>query len=161
MKHVPALQVGDNIIIESVAIIEFLEEVQPSPALLPKDPILRAKIRAACELVNSGIQPLQNLKVMNKVEKDCKYDKMEWTKFWIQDGLTAIEKYLSPYNGKYSFGDEVTMADIYLVPQLQSAVERFKVDLTQFPRLNSILENLQALKAFDDAQPKNQPDFTA
>jgi len=161
MKHVPALQVGDNIIIESVAIIEFLEEVQPSPALLPKDPILRAKIRAACELVNSGIQPLQNLKVMNKVEKDCKYDKMEWTKFWIQDGLAAIEKYLSPYNGKYSFGDEVTMADIYLVPQLQSAVERFKVDLTQFPRLNSILENLQALKAFDDAQPKNQPDFTA
>lgn len=158
---IPTLVDGDKVISQSFAIIEYLDEAFPQTyQLFPKDPYTRAKIRQVCENINADIHPLQNLKLMQYLEKKHGYNqeqKDEWCQKWIQEGFTAAEKILSETAKSYAFGDQVTAADIFIVPQLFSA-NRFKVDTTQYPILSKINDNCLKLGAFQKSQPSNQVD---
>jgi len=157
---VPTLIHNGKIIPDSYAIIEYLEEILPTPALLPKDPYHRARIRQACEIINSTAHPLGNLKVQTYLEKNHGFtaaDKETWAKYWYNHGLEALEKTLQEFAGTYSFGNEVTMADLFLVPQMVTA-ERFKMDLNAYPTLSKIYANCNKLDAFTKAHPFRQPD---
>jgi maleylacetoacetate isomerase len=148
MGQIPVLVVDGHLMAQSVPIIEFLEETYPQKPLLPKDRFARAKVREICEIICSGIQPIQNPKVMSK-HSEVQSEKNEWANYWITQGFQALEKVLNETSGTYCFGNEVTMADCCLVPQIHNA-ERFGVDLTKFPtigRINSALANLDSFKA--------------
>eukprot|EP01017_Pseudomicrothorax_dubius_P042925 TRINITY_DN7074_c0_g1_i4.p1 TRINITY_DN7074_c0_g1~~TRINITY_DN7074_c0_g1_i4.p1 ORF type:complete len:145 (+),score=37.35 TRINITY_DN7074_c0_g1_i4:286-720(+) len=142
-------------------ICEYLEETYPEPGLLPKDPIRKARVRAFCEMVNSGMQPLQNLKVLQRIESEYHGKGAEWAKPWIADGLRALEAFISKETGKYTFGDQVTLADVFLIPQALSAQARFGIDLNDYPRIAEVVKNLNELPEFEAAKPQNQPDFEA
>ncbi|KAJ3216576.1 T-complex protein 1 subunit theta [Dinochytrium kinnereticum] len=143
---------------QSLAILEFLEEVHPDIPLLPKDPFERAKVRSVVGLICCDIHPIQNLRVLKKVGDA---EKMEWGKFWITRGFDALEKLLSDgFASKYCVGDELTLADACLVPQYYNAV-RFGVDLSAYPAINRIHETLSSLDAFKKAHASAQPDATA
>ena len=114
------------------------------------------KVREVCEVINSGTQPIQNLSVMNK-HSQVQEEKMAWSKFWIANGLSAVEELLSKSSGKFCVGDSVTMADCCLVPQVYNA-NRFKVDMSIFPNINRIVKNLEQIEAVIAAHPDNQPD---
>ena len=114
------------------------------------------KVREICEVINSGTQPIQNLSVMNK-HSQVQEEKMAWSKFWIANGLSAVEELLSKSSGKFCVGDSVTMADCCLVPQVYNA-NRFKVDMSIFPNINRIVKNLEQIEAVIAAHPDNQPD---
>ncbi|EPZ35295.1 Maleylacetoacetate isomerase domain-containing protein [Rozella allomycis CSF55] len=146
---------GQTIILgQSVAILEFLEERYNNVPLLPKDLIKRAKVREIVQMIASDIQPIQNLRVLNEVEVE---KKNEWGSFWINKGFEAIEQVLTQSSGLYCVGDDITMADVLLVPQVYNA-ERFSVDMNKFPKIKSINERLCRIDAFSIAHPKNQPD---
>ncbi|KAK6182941.1 hypothetical protein SNE40_010511 [Patella caerulea] len=154
MQQVPAFVVDDQTLVQSLPIIEYIEEVYPGPSLLPKDPIQRAKVRGLAEVINSGIQPLQNLTVLQYLNEDTKKD---WAKHWIHNGFISLEKMLKETSGKYCFGDEVSMADVCLPPQVFNA-NRFQVDMNEFPVISRINEELSKIEAFRVAEPKRQPD---
>ncbi|KAJ8309087.1 hypothetical protein KUTeg_013961 [Tegillarca granosa] len=154
LQQVPSIEVNGQTLTQSVAIIEFLEETYPSPALLPKDVFKRAKVREICEVIGSGIQPLQNLAVLKKIGDE---KKTEWAQFWIEKGFVALEKMLQKTAGKYSVGDEITMADLFLVPQVGNA-KRFSVPMETFPTIARINEECSKLDAFKAASPFVQPD---
>ncbi|KAI8485374.1 Glutathione S-transferase zeta-1 [Branchiostoma belcheri] len=154
MAQVPTLIIDGHKLTQSMAIMEYLEETRPDPPLLPKDPATRAKVRMIAETVNAGIQPIQNLSVLQKVGDE---KKMEWGHYWIDRGFTALETVLSETAGKYCVGDQVTMADLCLVPQLYNAT-RFKVDLSKFPTITRVCGNLAELEAFRAADYCRQPD---
>jgi len=159
-RKVPLLDLGaGRSISQSMAIIDYLEQMHPEPALLPKDPYLRAKALSLAETINADTQPLQNLAVINKVEALAgKEAKMQWAKNVIQAGLEAYESEVaSGLAGTYSVGDEVTIADLCLIPQLGTA-RRFGVDVSAFPTLLRIEGNLTKLPAFIAAHPDKQPD---
>nr|APH81356.1 GST zeta [Tigriopus kingsejongensis] len=120
MAQVPALTMGDRILTQSVAIIEYLEEAYPQHPILPTDPWLRAQVRQIVEIIGSGTQPVQNLSVM-KMARDDPAQRVEWSHYWIRQGLSAVESVLSQTAGRYCVGDEVTMADCCLVPQIYNA----------------------------------------
>jgi maleylacetoacetate isomerase len=141
---------------QSMAIIAYLEERYPAPALLPRDPLKRAQAWMLAEITNSGIQPLQNLMVMQKVKADGGDDKA-WSKHWNERGLEALEAWAKPLAGTFLLGDEVTVADVGLVPQLYGA-RRFGVDLKPFPTLTRVESACEALDAFSRARPERQPD---
>lgn len=141
---------------QSLPIIEYIDERWPSPALLPKDPAARARARALAEIVNSGIQPLQNLSVTSAVKK-LGGDPAEWPKPWIANGLAAYAKLAESVAGQFSAGNAPTIADCCLIPQLASA-RRFGVDYSQHTILVEIEKRCLALPAFADAAPENQPD---
>lgn len=158
--EVPTLIHKGRAIAQSFAIIEYLDEIHPSPPLFPKDAFGRAKVRQMCENINCFIHTLGNLKVQQFLEKRYGLDaskKEEWVGHWTHQGLTATEKLLSEFSGKYSFGDEVSAMDCFLVPQVFSA-ERFKVDLSKYENLRRINENCLQLEAFKKAHPSRQPD---
>ena len=160
---VPTLIHNGKVIPDSYAIIEYLEEIIPEPALLPQDKYLRARIRQACEIFNSMTHPMGNLRVQTYLEKNhgfAQTEKEHWTKYWYDKGLEAMEKTLAEFAGKYCFGDQVTMADVFLVPQLTTA-ERFKMDLSKYPTLLKIYQNCNQLEAFQLAHPFRQPDTPA
>lgn len=159
MAQVPSLVIGDVTLTQSLPIIEYLEETRPEKPLLPKDPILRAQARAIAEIVNSGIQPIQNLTVQKMVVDLTNDDsKMAyWTKHWILGGLKAIETTLAKTAGRFCVGNEVTVADLCLVPQMYNAL-RFGVDVTPFPIINRIVGECDQLEAFQKAHPSQQPD---
>jgi maleylpyruvate isomerase len=142
---------------QSLAILEYLEARHPSPPLLPKDPYLAAKARMLAEMVNSGIQPLQNLSVMQRIKSELKADEKAWSAYWNVRGLEALEAAVKPTAGRYCVGDEVSLADICLVPQLYGA-RRFAVDLTPYPTLLRIEAACNELPAFQAAHPDRQPD---
>ncbi len=158
---VPTLIHNNQIISQSFAIIEYLDEAFPQTyQLLPKDFFARAKIRQICESINADIHPLTNLKVMQHLEKNNHFNtdqKNQWIQKWIQQGLTAVEKILEITSKNYSFGDTVTMADLFIIPQIFSA-ERFHVDMAAFPRLKKINQDCLKLDAFKKAHPMNQID---
>ncbi|XP_071548584.1 probable maleylacetoacetate isomerase 2 isoform X1 [Panulirus ornatus] len=153
MGQVPALIINNNTMTQSISIMEYLEEAYPQKPMLPKDFFLRAKVREVCEVIGSGIQPLQNLSVLQSYGDK----KMERGHFYINNGFIALEQLLAGCAGKYSVGDEVTLADCCLVPQVYNA-NRFKVDMTQFPIITRVHEALVNLEAFKAAHPSNQPD---
>jgi maleylpyruvate isomerase len=142
---------------QSIAIIEWLDERVPTPPLLPRDPFRRARARQLAEVVNSSIQPLQNSIVLKHVKEELKSDEQAWGRHWIGRGLAAHEQLVAETAGRFSVGDEVTLADVYLVPQLYNA-RRFQVDVAPFSRLLAIEAALAELPAFAAARPERQPD---
>lgn len=157
MGRVPTLYLDGVHLSESVAIIEYLEERFPEPALYPKNALDRAKVRQIVELVNSGIQPLQNTSVYKYHSNDDEEQK-RWIKYWNQRGVAALENLLAQHGteGPYAFGETFTAADIFLVPQVQSA-RRFGVDLTPYPRLLRAEKSGLANAHATGALPQNQP----
>jgi len=162
-QRVPTLQFRDNTnnqiinLTESSAIIEFLIENFPKgKTLLPEDTVLKAKTRALYNHITCNIQPLQNLAALNKVN-EMGGDKLEWAKFWINKGLESYEELVKENKGKYSVKDEMTMADVYLIPQMFGA-RRFKVDIEKFPNILEIEANLLKLDYVIKAAAENQPD---
>ncbi|XP_077995663.1 maleylacetoacetate isomerase-like isoform X2 [Glandiceps talaboti] len=154
MQQVPTLDIDGHKLTQSLAILEYLEETRPDPPLLPKDPAERAVTRQISETIASGIQPIQNLAVLKYVGDE---KKAEWGRYWIDRGFQGLEKMLVNTAGKYCVGDQVTMADLCLVPQIYNA-NRFKVDMSQFPTISRINDALSQLDAFKTSHPSNQPD---
>jgi maleylacetoacetate isomerase len=151
---VPSLMTKDgDIVTQSGAIIEFVEEMYPNVALLPKDPIERAQVRAICDLIGCDIQPVQNLRVLNYVGEK----KAEWCKHFISLGFQGLEKMLQRTSKLYCYQDNITMADAYLVPQVYNAI-RWGVDLADFPTIERIFKLLIEMEAFKKAAPDAQPD---
>nr|XP_022332227.1 maleylacetoacetate isomerase-like [Crassostrea virginica] len=159
MQQVPAFVVEGTTLTQSIPIMEYLEEKYPYPEILPKESLQRAKVREICEVIASGIQPMQSSsQVLQRVEKlSSAEEKAEWAKFWINKGFIALETLLEKSSGKYCVGDTVTMADICLVPQVGNA-KRFKVDMSQFSVISKINDELEKLEAFEKASPFKQPD---
>lgn len=161
MQSVPLLEVVDGgrvlHIAQSMAIIEYLEERWPEPPLLPADRIARAQVRQAAEIVNSGIQPFQNTSVQKRVKHELHGDEKAWARHFIASGLRALEPLLQTTSGRYSVGDQVTLADCFLVPQLYHA-RRYEVDLAPFPTLTRVEAACVALPAFHAAHADQQPD---
>lgn len=141
MGFVPALELlgapsKTRFMAESIAILEWLEETHPTPSLLPKDPLERARIRQLAEVINSGTQPLQNLNVMHAHSSDPQQQKT-WNQKWIRKGLHAYETLVQETAGTFSFGNSITMADLFLVPQCYNA-GRNEVPLSEFPTIQKI-----------------------
>uniref|UniRef100_G3MM10 Uncharacterized protein n=1 Tax=Amblyomma maculatum TaxID=34609 RepID=G3MM10_AMBMU len=154
MMQVPALVHNGESFTQSLAIIEYLEDKFPEPRLLPKDLVQRAKARAVAELIVSGIQPLQSLDIMRLLDES---KRNEWAAHAITKGFKALEATLAKTAGKYCIGDQVTIADTCLVPQVYKA-NHYKVDVTQFPTLLRISTALESLPEFKAAHPSRQPD---
>jgi maleylpyruvate isomerase len=148
-----------TVITQSLAIIEWLEETHPEPALLPKDPLRRAKVRAFALAVACEIHPVQNLKVLTRLrELGLPEDKVTgWAGWANREGLMACEKLIAKEGGPFCFGAAPTMADLCLVPQLANA-RRFGVDVNAYPRLLQAEVAARAMPAFADAAPDKQPD---
>lgn len=161
MRTVPTLEFeeGGQVrrLSQSLAILEYLEERYRTPALLPAEPLLRARARMLSEMVNSGIQPLQNLSVLQWVKGELKGDDKAFAAHWIARGLTALEAAVKETAGTYCLGDTVSLADICLVPQLYAS-RRFGVDLAPYPTLTRIEAACGELPAFQAAHPDRQPD---
>jgi maleylpyruvate isomerase len=157
---VPAFETDSgDVLTQSLAIMEWLEETKPQPPMLPKDPIRRAKVRAFALAIACDVHPIQNLGVLNKL-KEYGVDEArvnQWAKEINYDGLAACEKLIADEPGPFCFGAEPTMADICLVPQLVNA-RRFGADVSGFKRLLEAEKASLALPAFADAAPEKQPD---
>ncbi len=164
MGHVPLLEVTEDgrtlHLAQSMAILEWLEERSPSPPLLPADPDGRARVRRLAEHVNSSIQPFQNAATLAWIHDHLPGREREWAAHWVGRGLAALEAEASRGAGRFSHGDQVTLADLYLVPQLQGG-RRFGVDLSRFPRLLAIEAACRGIEAFRLAEPEAQPDAPA
>ncbi len=159
---VPALDTGDQVLIQSPAIIEWLEEKYPTPALLPADAEGRARVRALAAIVGCDIHPINNRRILEYLRKSfgANEDAINtWCGTWIASGFAAYESLLAadPKRGRFSFGDSPTVADCYLVPQVESA-RRFKVDLTPYPLIRAVDAACAELDAFRRAAPAVQPD---
>jgi maleylacetoacetate isomerase len=159
---IPTLVHGDVIVAQSIAIIEYLEEQFPSPPLLPQGAANRAAVRAIALNVACDMHPLNNLRVLNYLREELKHDEAtvnRWYAHWIAEGFRGIEELVrrSSEDGRYCFGDSVTMADICLVPQMFNA-RRFNCDVTPYPTLVRVCGHLEQLPAFAAARPEVQPD---
>lgn len=163
LGEVPTLQYEQEFIGQSLPIMEFLEEVFPEKALLPKDPVKKAKVRQFCENINSFIHPLSNLKVQQYLEKKhglSAQGKTEWIQHWGKQGLTALEQTLKNEAGEFCFGNSLTMADFCLIPQAFSS-DRFGIDLTEYPTIHRINQACLQLDIFKKAHPYRQIDTPA
>ncbi len=161
LQEVPTLVDGERVISQSIAILEYLEETHPSPPLLPTDAYLRAKTRQICQGVNAGIHPLGNLKVLRFLEHELHVDqdaRTQWYRHWVGGGLAALEEIVRPLAGRYCVGDQVTLADCCVIPQLYNAF-RNQVDVAGCVTLRRISETCNALPAFAAAHPDQQPDI--
>jgi maleylacetoacetate isomerase/maleylpyruvate isomerase len=158
---VPTLVHDGKVIPDSVAIVEYLEKINPNPSVLPEDSYLAARVRQVCQIINSSMHPMGNLKLMQYMEKNFGMSSTEqkeaWLKHWLNQGLTALETTAKEFSGKYFFGDAITMADLFLVPQIFSC-QRFNVDLSPYPILTDIADNCSKLEAFRKAHPGRQID---
>ncbi len=158
---VPALVDDGKLLTQSLAIIEYLEETHPSPPLLPKDSLGRARVRSLALLIACEIHPLNNQRTLNYLVKELGLSEEEkdgWYRHWIQDGMAKLEADLARgRDGKFCHGDAPGMADCCLVPQVFNA-QRFNCDLSHAPRVLRIFEQCMQLEAFQRAQPSRQPD---
>ncbi len=159
---VPALDTGSEVLIQSPAIIEWLEEKYPTPALLPRDPVRRAQVRALAAIVGCDIHPINNRRILEYLRHTfgANDDAINaWCGTWISAGFDAYEALLAAdtKRGRFSHGDAPTLADCYLIPQVESA-RRFKVDLTKWPLIMAVEKACMALEAFQKAAPSQQPD---
>jgi maleylacetoacetate isomerase len=153
---VPCLEVDGKYYGESLAIIEFLEEMHPQPAILPSAPKDKMIVRQMAYTIACGTQPLQNLAAQQYHSEDAA-KRAEYARHWIGSGLAVYEKLLKEHrNGRFSWGDRVTLADLCLVPQVYNAL-RFGVAMEQFPQCAQIYENCVLLPECDQAAPHNQP----
>jgi maleylacetoacetate isomerase len=158
---VPTISEGDFHLTQSLAIIEWLDDIHPAPLLVPKEVNLRAEVRAFAQVIACDIHPLQNLRVLDYLKSEFGADQAaldRWCGRWIADGLAACEALLAKRpQSTFSFGETPSLADICLVPQVFSA-SRFGVDLGPMPRLRAIHAACEALPAFAAAHPARQPD---
>jgi maleylpyruvate isomerase len=159
---VPTLVDGDQVLTQSVAIIEWLEERYPTPALLPSDINDRAYVRALAAIVGCDIHPVNNKRILDTLRTRFGADDAainKWSGTWIEDGFDAYESMLAADTQRigFSFGSAPTLADAYLVPQIESA-RRFKVNLERWPLIMSVEANCNAMAAFQRARPMVQPD---
>ncbi|MEM9014438.1 MAG: maleylacetoacetate isomerase [Pseudomonadota bacterium] len=162
---VPSLETDDgDVIVQSMAIIDYLEEVFPAPSLFPADPIDKAQSRAMALSLVSEAQPFMNLRVQNYVKNDAGLGAVglsDWLNKWVGGTMKAVETLAADYyakrGGAFLAGDAPTVADCCLVPQMFGAM-RFGVDVSAMPRLNEVFEHCNTLEAFEKAHPKNQPD---
>jgi maleylpyruvate isomerase len=142
---------------QSLAIMDFLERVAPSPPLWPSDPFLRGRAQQLAEVVNSGTQPLQNMTVLKRVKETLRGDEVAWAQHFISRGLAALESLGGETAGQFLVGDAVSIADVCLVPQLYSG-RRYGVDTLAYPLLSRVEAACCALPAFIAAHPDQQPD---
>ena len=159
---VPALEEGGRVLIQSLAIIEYLDETHPEPPLLPKQALDRAYARAAAQIVACEIHPLNNLRTLRYVKQSYKLDDEGvnvWYRHWIADGFAMLEGYLARERraGRYCYGDMVTMADCCLVPQVFNA-QRYECDLAPYPTVMRVFGECMKLDAFASTQPSKQAD---
>ena len=159
---VPALVDGDQVLIQSPAIIEWLEEKYPNPPLLPADAQQRARVRALAAIVGCDIHPINNRRILEYLRHQFKADEAAinaWCATWITAGFDAFEALLAAdrTRGDYCFGSQPGLADVYLVPQVESA-RRFKVDMSRWPLISAVDAACMKLEAFERAAPMKQPD---
>jgi maleylacetoacetate isomerase len=162
---IPVVTDGAQILTQSLAIIEYLEETRPEPPLLPREPYARAEVRALALAVACDIHPLNNLRVLNYLRSPLGHDDGAidaWYAHWIASGFTALEQRARQLSGDghHLFGTSVTLADVCLIPQMYNA-HRFHCDVGTFPTLRAICAHLEALPAFARAAPGVQPDAPA
>lgn len=153
---IPALLDGDQLITQSLAICEYLDEVYPAPALLPADTLGRARVRALALSIACDIHPLNNLRVLRRLEQQFSADqasKDAWYRHWVDTGLRAFEQQIERTRGQYCYGDTVTLADLALIPQVYNA-RRFQCDLSAYPNIVAIEQQCLALSAFAQATPE-------
>jgi maleylacetoacetate isomerase len=161
-RLIPALEVDGVVIAQSLAIIEYLEETHPQPALLPQEPLARAQVRSLSLGVACDIHPLNNLRVLNYLKGPLARDEAAvttWYRHWVAEGFRGLEQLAQRHSAdrRHLFGSCVTLADVCLVPQVYNA-RRFQCDLTPFPTLVAISSALDELPAFAAARPEAQPD---
>jgi maleylacetoacetate isomerase len=159
---VPALDVDGDVLSQSLAIIEYLDEKHPTPAFLPVDPLDRAHVRSMALAIACDIHPLNNLRVLNYLRSPLKQDEIAvntWYRHWIAEGFRGLEVQARAHSTakRFLFRDTISMADVLLVPQMFNA-RRFEVDLSPFPTLVTITAHLESLPAFANARPEVQPD---
>lgn len=159
---VPALVDDANVVTQSLAIIEYLDETHPEPPFLPASPIDRAYVRAVAQIMACEIHPLNNVRVLKYLQSRWNLsedERNEWYAHWITEGFRGLEAYLTheKKSGRFVFGDAPGIADICLVPQVFNA-ERFNCDLSAYPTCLAIHQNCMALRSFEKAQPKYQAD---
>ncbi|KEQ16197.1 maleylacetoacetate isomerase [Endozoicomonas numazuensis] len=157
---VPALEVDNGRLIQSMAMLEWLEETCPEPAIIPGDAWQKAQIRSLANIISCDIHPLNNLRVLKYLKSEFEVSdeqKTEWYQHWIKTGFDAFEQQLG--DDLFCIGDTPTLADICLIPQVYNAL-RFNVPLTEYPKIRRIHQHCNELKAFIDASPEQQPDST-
>lgn len=154
---VPTLNENGHIISQSLAIIEYLEEMNPTPPLLPQTPLGRAQVRSMAFSIASDIHPLNNLRVLNRLRQEFKANEqqvLDWYHYWLKQGFDALETRLEsmPHKNQVCYGNEVSLADLCLIPQVYAA-QRFGFKMDAYPLINSINEYCLSLTAFKDAAP--------
>ncbi|HTM96061.1 MAG TPA: maleylacetoacetate isomerase [Croceibacterium sp.] len=157
---VPALEVDGAVLIESPAILEWIEGKWPTPPLLPANAIDAAVVRSMAALIACDIHPVNNLRVLNELRRNFAASDEQiaaWVERWIGEGFRALEALIARHGGTFAFGGSPTLADCYLVPQVYNA-RRFAIDLTAFPRLVEVADASSRLPAFAAAHPDRQPD---
>ena len=156
---VPCLETDNGqFLAQSGAILSYLDNIYPSSTLLPPDPFQAATIQSFVDMIACDIHPVCNLRILNYLTNDLKVDaeqKLIWYRHWIVIGFAAMETLLT--NTIYAFGEKVTLADVYLIPQVYNAL-RFEVDMTSFPKIMNAYQNCNQLDAFIQAAPENQLD---
>lgn len=156
---VPCLETDDGqFLAQSGAILSYLDSIYPRFAMLPIDPFQAAKIQSVVDMIACDIHPICNLRILNYLTEDLKINseqKLAWYQHWIAIGFEALETLLE--KSKYSFGEKVTLADIYLIPQVYNAL-RFEVNMTSFPKIMNAYQNCNQIDAFTKAKPENQQD---
>jgi maleylacetoacetate isomerase len=159
LQMVPVLDIDSVKLVDSVAILQYLEEKFPDRRpLLPKDLVQRAHIHQVVYLISANIQPAQNLQILTVIEaKLGSTERLKWAQGIIEKGFTALEQILEKTAGKYCFGDTVTLADVVLVPQVATA-NRYQVDMAPYPTIQRIVEALYELPEVEASMPANQPD---
>lgn len=157
---VPALEADGKVLIQSPAILEWIDETVPEPALLPADAFGRATVRAMAAIIACDIHPLNNLRVLRALKADHGADdiaRSRWIARWMEDGFDALERMIEAHGGEFAFGNSLTLADCYLVPQAYSA-DRYGVTLATFPNLRRVVANARVVPAVAAAHPSQQAD---
>jgi maleylacetoacetate isomerase/maleylpyruvate isomerase len=153
---VPFLEDGDIAIGQSMAILEYLEETYPDVKLLPDEQPLRSQVRAFCNMIACDIHPILNLRIMSYIRDEFHADPMaHWYGHWIHEGFRALEQFAS--DGPFILGDNVTLADAFMVPQMYNA-RRFEIALGDYPKLVAAVDHCNGLEAFRSAAPEAQAD---